>query len=148
MVYISEGFYYRHLCRFLDYFPREQIKIYFYDDFKKKPLGTVKNIFDFLGVSGNFIPNTSLQHNSSGHPKNKVIQFLLRSRALTKRIRRLMPGVIHDPIYNYLMRVKNQNLSRPPLDNDIRKHLIKIYHDDIIQLGDFVNRDLSHWLRA
>ena len=49
-------------------------------------------------------------------------------------------------LVNFLMKIKNQNLMIPPLDKVFRKQLIDIYHDDILQLGNLLNRDLSHWL--
>ena len=33
-----------------------------------------------------------------------------------------------------------------PLPNDVRKALIDLHKEDTLQLQDFLNRDLSHWL--
>ena len=144
--YVSLGFYYQQIVRYLDYFSREQIKIYFFDDFQNDPLEIMRDVYTFIGVRIDFVPNIILRYNSSGLPKNKLIHFMLRPRHVTKRLRSRMPKIIHDPIFNFLMKIKDQNLMIPPLDKVFRKQLIDIYHDDILQLGNLLNLDLSHWL--
>jgi hypothetical protein len=46
------------------------------------------------------------------------------------------------------MKVKDQNFEVPAMDKVLRERLIDIYHDNIIQLGNLLNRDLSHWLEV
>src|SRR3546814_9259650 len=35
--FLEDGLYFRHLSRFVDFFPREQISIILYDDIKSRP---------------------------------------------------------------------------------------------------------------
>jgi hypothetical protein len=107
----------------------------------------MSDIFGYIGVREDYVPNTNLRHNASGLPKNRLIHFIFQPRPMTKNLRRHLPGIIHDPIFNFLMKIKDRNLVKPPMDKVIRKRLINIYHNDIIQLGDLLNRNLSHWLK-
>ena len=59
-----------------------------------------------------------------------------------------LPKKIHDPVFNLFMRSKNKNLVKPSVDAEIRKQLADIYHDDVVELGKLLNRDLSYWLAA
>jgi len=65
------GFYYEQVKRYFDTFPREQIKIYLYDDFKARPTQVVQDIFRFLKVDDSFQPDMSVRVNISGIPKSR-----------------------------------------------------------------------------
>lgn len=63
---ISMGNYYDHLRQWLDYFPREQFLFLIYeDDIKRNQERTFRNIFEFLGVDKDFLPeNTANRYNT------------------------------------------------------------------------------------
>ena len=43
--------------------------------------------------------------------------------------------------------IERWNRSRPePMRPETRRDLMRGYRDDILQLGDLLDRDLSHWL--
>src|SRR5690606_20361952 len=67
---VQEGFYFRHLSRYFEMFPKENLKILLYEDLKK-PETTLKEIYDFLGLDPSFQPDTSMRFNESGFIKNK-----------------------------------------------------------------------------
>jgi hypothetical protein len=46
-----------HLSRWYDLFPKEQIKILWYEDIKKDPLKFIKEMYQFLEVDDLFIPD-------------------------------------------------------------------------------------------
>ena len=62
------GLYHDKLERFFSFFPREQIYIYRFDDFKKNQLGIVKEIFEFLEVGSDFMPDVSIRYNETVAP--------------------------------------------------------------------------------
>jgi hypothetical protein len=41
---------------------------------------------------------------------------------------------------------RNIRPSAPPLAAATRRHLVNLYHDDVLQLGALIGRDLSRWL--
>jgi hypothetical protein len=47
-------------------------------------------------------------------------------------------------------RTRNRVLAteKPTLDAELRRKLVSIYRDDILQLQDLLQRDLSSWLDA
>lgn len=47
--YVDRGFYGRQLARFFKLFPREQVKVIKFEEFKKEHLKTLASIFSFLG---------------------------------------------------------------------------------------------------
>jgi hypothetical protein len=48
--YIDSGYYYRQICRYLDYFPNDQIKIILFDDLQQRPYFVIKELESFIGT--------------------------------------------------------------------------------------------------
>jgi hypothetical protein len=146
MTYVGLGFYFQQLTRYLNFFSHEQMRIFLYDDFQADPVQAMKNIFLFIGVRESFVPDMRERYNASGKPKNKFIHFILQPREFTKKFRRHLPKKIHDPVFNLLMRKKNDNLVKSFVDDGIRKKLTEIYCEEVAELAKLLNRDLSHWM--
>ncbi|WP_353686678.1 sulfotransferase [Thermodesulfovibrio sp. 3462-1] len=53
-LYIELGLYYEQVKRYLDTFPKDNVKILLYEDFKLNTYEVIKDIFSFLGVENNF----------------------------------------------------------------------------------------------
>ena len=60
-MYKNTGYYYQHLKHYFDLFPKEQIKIYLYEDFTQNTNLVLQDIFRFLNVNDNFLPDTSVK---------------------------------------------------------------------------------------
>jgi hypothetical protein len=52
----QRGMYTRQLEWWYDVFPKEQIKLLFFDDIVGNPLGVLRDLYDFLGVDPDFVP--------------------------------------------------------------------------------------------
>jgi hypothetical protein len=147
----SRGFYYQQLKRYFDLFGRDQLAIYTYDEFEANPLGTVQDIFRFLGVDPTFAPDVSVRHNVGGTPKSRLLHKLLVSRSGVKdAVKRVLPKSTR----NRLIQLKSSLLERntvrtgPEMLPETRRSLIELYRDDIRKLESLIDRDLSHWLVA
>jgi hypothetical protein len=140
--HVKEGFYYHRLKRYLDLFPREQLKIYLFEEFKKDAGRIVKELFGFLGVDTRFALDTSVRHNPGAVPKFRLLNRLLYSPALARIARSLFPGV-----KGPLKHVRQLNLNpAPKLPGDLRAELVRIYREDILRVQELLDRDLSIWL--
>jgi Sulfotransferase domain len=54
--YVEAGRYARHLRRYLELFPREQLLVSFFDDARRDPLAAMRQIYEFLGANPTFRP--------------------------------------------------------------------------------------------
>jgi hypothetical protein len=146
--YKRAGYYYGQLARYFDLFPREQIGVFLYDDFNRDAVGTVQAVFRFLGVDAEFVPDVSVKPNVSGLPKNKTmkqVQTTLFNRP--NPVRWLSRRVFNEELrWKVTDTLRNQNLTRPKLDPDLRRELTLQFRDDILQTQTLIDRDLSHWL--
>jgi hypothetical protein len=142
--YLQAGFYSNQLQRYFDRFDPSQIKVYLYEDLNRNLLNVVQDIFQFLQVDERFTPDTSTRYNVSGIPKNKLIyNFLTQQNIIKKPFKRLVPDKLRKRFVSHL---KHQTLAKPELSPQVRSNLIQVYREDILQLQDLLQRDLSTWL--
>lgn len=143
--HVKEGFYYRRLRRYFDTFPREQIKIFIFEEFKQDPARVVVDLFDFLGVDSNFVPDTSVRHNPGALPKNRLLNRLLLNPALIRTAKAVLP----EGMQSLAKRVQQQNMKpSPKLPADLRAKMLALYREDILKLEGLLDRDLSIWLNG
>ena len=150
--FVFEGFYARHLSRYIRLFPKDNIKVILYDDFRKDNQGVMKEIFDFVGADPNFVPE-DVEVNISGVPKNPVVDKLIGTRSVliraAKQISSTSVGKLKNQpvVQNLVKQVRQMNMSRPAMPRDLFEDInSEIYVDDIRSLEKLIDRDLSHWL--
>ena len=145
-----DGYYHAQLSVYYDLFPREQIKIYLYEDWKERPQAMLRDLFCFLQVDETFSPE--LRHsNVTLLPRNRRLhQLAINSEGIERRLAPILPASGRFRVVSALRWFdKRYNLAPPPpLDPEIRARLTADYREDILRLQDLIGRDLSHWLRT
>jgi len=140
--HVREGFYFTRLKRYFDAFPRDQIKVYLFEEFKRDPGRTMADLFAFVGVDANFTPDTAPQYNPANVPRSRVVNRLIYHPAFIKTTKAILPPAA----YSFARRVRQLNLSPPPrLRDDLRSELLEMYRDDIAKLEELLQRDLTIW---
>ncbi|MGB8703293.1 MAG: sulfotransferase [Thermosynechococcaceae cyanobacterium] len=143
--YKDRGFYYRQLKRYFELFNKSQIKIYLYEEFNTNPLITLQDIFKFLNVDENFVPDISTKYNVSGVPKNQALQsFLTKPNFVKTAFKLFFPDDFRKGIKD---NIAARNFNKPELPLELRREMLEIYRDDILKLQDLLQRDLSVWLK-
>lgn len=143
--YQELGFYYRQLKVYFELFDSHQIKVYLYEDLVNNRSCLLRDVFDFMGVDQDFIPDTSAKYNVTGIPKNKLLhEFLSKPNLITTSVKYLIPRPLRQKLIND---IRNSNLAKPQLTQPLRQQLISIYREDILNLQELIQRDLSEWLK-
>jgi len=144
--YRQKGFYYTQIKRYFDIFGQDQVKVYLYDDLRGNPFGMLSDIFRFLGVDETFVPDLSIEHNTTGLPRNKSL-YLLAKRLTANHpaldsavLDRLLPAAPRRYVKKRIF------VEPPPLPAEVRRQLIDVYREDVLELQDLIRRDLSPWL--
>ena len=152
---VKEGFYYKHLSKFYDHFDSSQIKVFLYENLRGNPQGMMNEIFEFIGVDKEFVPDSSVKFNTSGFVKNSTMDGLIGYNSwLVKGLKKIMPKRLFETIKNSLgiqkivSNMRQKNLARPKLDEGMKNKLTAIYESDIRNLSKLINRDLSHWMTS
>jgi hypothetical protein len=142
--HVRESFYYRRLKRYFDLFPKEQIKVYIFDEFKKEPSKVIADLFAFVGVDHTFQPDMTTTHNPAAVPKIRILNRLFFDPNLIRITKSLVPAGMQE----MAKKIQQKNLKpAPKLPPDLRARLIDIYREDIQQLEILLDRDLSAWLK-
>ena len=143
--YIQKGFYSVQLKRYYNLFPKENIKVYLFEDVVKNPKETLKDIFKFLNVDENIEIDTSKKSNVSGTPKG-ILGFILKKM----RYYNLMPKfAISDYLPKFIMELIFKSVYKPTekLNEDSRRDITERYYKvEIRSLEKLIDRDLSSWL--
>jgi hypothetical protein len=137
------GYYYKQLKRYYDLFPSDQIKVVFQEDLKSRPAETLAEIFKFLEVDRDFLPDVGVRYNQGGKPKNRLLNNLLTRPS---RFKRWLRPIVPKTLLHAYISLKHKNLNKPELLDSSYNHLLAAYRDDICSLEKLVSRDLSHWL--
>lgn len=152
--YINHGFYARQIKVFLKYFEKSSLKIIFYEDIKKDSRKVIKDIYSFLKIDQNYMPEFK-KHNKSGKVKSKFLQRFLFGDSKIKNylVNQVLPKVISDEKKAILRwKIINLNVSSKKETVNIDKALIEkynlVFHDDINELQKITNRDLSNWKKT
>lgn len=141
--YLQSGFYFAALKRYLEHFDRQQLHISLLEDLRDDAPGLIGDLFEFIGVDRSFQPDTSHRHNVSGTIRNPVLRFLwTRSGRLRSALRPLFGERFRHAASEWMIR----DLEKLTFDPTLRAELTEYYRQDIEQLQDLLQRDLSHWL--
>jgi hypothetical protein len=143
--YFDRGLYRARAERFLAEFPRDRFLFLLFDDLVKDPKGFLMQVFRFMDIDPEFLPDLSKRHNAGAWPRSMRLHHLATSmNPVKKGLVRLLP----DGIRQSLERATHaRNLGAPPvLDPDLRRELTRKYREDILGLQDLLGRDLSAWM--
>jgi hypothetical protein len=140
------GLYADQVERYLKLFPKQQVRVWLYDQLRADSVGLAQSVYDFLGVDAAFVPDTSVKLNVSGQPKNRWLQNLLsQDNGLKSLAKIILPKRFGTKLSR---QVRQQNLgAKPTLDPATRARLLERYRPDILRLQALIHQDLSAWLR-
>lgn len=141
-LFIELSLYHDQIKRYMELFPKEQIKIILFDEFKKDPLQTINQICDFLDIE----PLSSVEdkkHNAALMPKSKNFNRLMVNTGFKSKV----SDILNEKAKDKLRRIFFQDKKIPKLSKEDRAYLQDIFRADIIKTSQLINRDLSHWLK-
>jgi hypothetical protein len=143
----TEAFKYaRQVKRFLDVFPREQVHIIQFEDFKNKLPETIENVYAFLNIDKDFKPELK-QHNANKTVRSRSVQKLT-DRFSHKILARFLAPDTTEAFREYMLQLNSKEQARKPLPPSLKQELQKTFKPDIMALENLIGRDLSCWYRG
>lgn len=142
--FLEYGLYARHLARWYDLFPREQILIYLYEDVAEQPQRIVEAVSRHIGITPVFRPeNAATAENSS---RSAILPLPLRKALapLKDTIRPLRGTAMFENVRSLLAR----EIAYPPLAPGLREQIQDFYARDVETLEAICGLDLSRWKNA
>jgi len=146
-LYYHSGLYSEQILRYTKRFPKEQIKIILYDDFKQYQIQIVQELCRFLGVDSSFVPVMEI-HNKAKMPLWIWGQYFFRLR-LPKLLKRCHVSESRQKKLVRYALAKNLAYGRSPsfkMGLATRRNLLNRYKDDIYKTGGVIGRSLEMWL--
>jgi hypothetical protein len=144
--WVVPGFYYRHLSRYREFFPDENIKICLMDDLIEDEWSYFQDVCEFLGINDDYKPsyiNRKANQGSYRFDKDSIYWKMV------DQLKDTAPQQIKDtvkPIHSQIVDIMaSQSEYNEGMDNEVRKSLEKIYLQDTKNLAGYLNRDLGHW---
>lgn len=151
---ISEGFYFKNLSRFYEAFPASQIRVYLLEELNHSGDQVLQDIFEFLGVDTSVKPRMDVRFNQSGLIKDQWLHKIIGGRGQMQKLAKFLLGPTYKAarknmlLQKVITRLRNKNLDHPKMDATIERFLLdEVYGEDIRQLQNLLQRDLSSWLR-
>jgi len=144
----AQGYYAEQLQRYITHFPRQQLKIFFYEAWQSTPQSVIHDILEFLEVDSTIQLDTSNRFNESGKPKQLWLHHILTKNNPLKQI--LKPFLPKHLRRNMMAALTQKNLQKhtiPPMLKETRAMLQQRFYHDIKKLETLTNTDLSHWLQ-
>jgi len=148
---INNGFYYRAICNYLEYFDLSQLLILWYKEILVEPRDFIRRLYKNLGVDDKYeSPVLSKHFMAAGKPRNVIVARyakhsaeFLRDMGFVKFVGYMKSkSVIQDILYKNYKRGDNQTI-----DTTITEKLRETYYSDIVQLESLLGNDLSEWYK-
>lgn len=150
-MYLEQSRYYTHLSRWLEYFSRENVLVLLVEDIRADARGSVKKIYEFLGVDSQFQPS-----NLRRKVHETQVMTSTGSSGLLKNIAGLMRGL---GLSRFIRFLRNRGLQSaatrrisdsgsdvfPPMREETKSRLLQYFENENQLLAELLGRDLSSW---
>ena len=137
------GRYATHLERFFALFPRNQVRVYMYEDYRADPAGLLRDIFAFLDVDPGCPIDLSVSHNVPILPRLPRLHAMRRRLFGKTPLTTWLPEKVRRPLSRWYHQ-RRSNVRMSPTD---RAMVIDFYREEIMRTAELLERDLSAWLR-
>jgi len=138
---LEDGFYHRHLMRFLAVFSSEQVKILLYDDIRERPGEVFRGVCGYLGIDDAIAPQTVERR-----VKDKATPVVPPgARRLLAPLKALVEPYRETRAFVAARSLIARQLRYPPLTPELRLRLEAHYAEDVGRLAELLGRDLSIW---
>lgn len=143
-LYTEIGMYYAQVKRYIDMFGADRVKIIFTEDLKRNASQVIKDLYAFIGVDPQFVPDTSRQYNEVYTPKYKNLTWFLNKSGIRPFMKRISPKFLKGAVVKLFYKEKADKGEMPAA---ARAFLLEKLGPDVKALGDLLHKDLSGWLK-
>lgn len=146
--YSYQGFYFKHLTRYFEFFDTSQIKVFLFEDWSRQPQVMLREIYEFLDIDAHF-EATIDSFGKSGDVKYRGLHDFMKHPP--PALRRIVKNVVPERLTQTRRKIQRTMMNaivseKPTINPDTESRLRSLYRQDILQLQDLIRRDLSKWL--
>ena len=151
--YVQWGLYHDQITRFMQLFPRNQIKVLLFDDIKSNPQFLLKDVYSYLNVDSAFLPKSAFQvknpqRSMPKYPKiYKSLKGIYNDLSVNSDIaNKILTQLRYRGYFDLFHRI-NRGSSFPKISEEKKMKLADFYDGDVSELSKVINKDLSSWLK-
>ncbi len=151
--YAHHGLYYRQLTNVFKHFDRDKVLVLLYEQIKKEPLRSIKEVYGFLGVDKDFEPDLR-KLNPTGSLRYPLIRDMIYNDSKAKRwfLKNILDPVLpHDRKYRLkifflnLITRKGGPAEKETLSPAEAEYLYSFFSEDLENLEKLLSMDLKAW---
>ncbi|UZJ38143.1 sulfotransferase family protein [Prosthecochloris sp. SCSIO W1103] len=138
--YKSQGFYGRQVEAYINAF--DDVKIVIYDDFVNDPLNVVLDLYAFLGVDCEFMPDTKIRYNQTNVsivPSNKLLRSVMNNQSVVDMFKYMYRKKLIDEKFYF----QKDEL----VDFEFLKTMRDLYRKDVHLLETLLGVSLLKWFK-
>ncbi|WP_205479969.1 sulfotransferase family protein [Sphingomonas arenae] len=140
--FLEGGLYGRHLHRWLEHFPADQLHVLLYEDVRENAEEAVTGVCRHIGAEPRYSERVGTRPVNDG-----AAQLLpLGMRQLLAPLKPLAQPLRGTAGFERIRGLFAKQVDYPPLRPDTRAWLADYYARDVEQLQSLIGRDLGHWL--
>ena len=138
---IRYGQYAASLERLFEHFPREQVKVFVYDDVSAEPAKVLAELFEFIGVDPTYQPAALTQR------YNRVIMPRAQAALGKLGLGSMVEAIKATPLGPWIKRTHARlgKKAGDTLPAEDRRRIASYFTDDITRVESLIDRDLSAW---
>jgi hypothetical protein len=137
------GLYSEQVRRFFEHFPREQVRVNLYEEFRADPQAILTDVFGFLDVDSGFQPDLTMRYLEPSVPQFVTAAYFLKRFGVWQGIKRLSPPPVRRALKSAAVKKRSALKMSPEDRNTLREY----YRDDVGRLAELLGRDLGAWLQ-
>lgn len=141
--WLEAGHYGSNLARFFAVFPRDQIRIYLYEDYRQDPIAVLRDLFAFLQIDPDFRVDTSRRVNEPAIPRFSALHRFRAAIFGRIRLTRFVPTPLRSVVRRLYLR-RRAEIRMDPAD---RAMVIDYFRNEMRETQALIGRDLSGWMR-
>lgn len=126
------------LCKYLEYFDREQVLIINSEDLRSRRKITVEKIYSFLGVRKKFVPSNIQRayHSSDSHDVLSLLRRVARKVGLRTAWDAVLSRSSKDKIYSYMLSIislakMGSGYNSGDIPPDLDRRLVRYFSEDL-----------------
>jgi len=148
LAYVDRGMYYKQIALLFDYFGRNNVRLFLFEDLKNDPMSVCNRIFRLFGLDYQDLHNIGHRYNRACIARSeRIAQVLVSQSPFKKFIRGILPDDIAFYIKSKVRSLNEREFSLPPMDPKTRQRLVEYFRPHNMELSELLGRDLTHWNR-
>ncbi len=141
--YMDRGLYYEQVKRYFDVFGRDNVKVYIFERLIKYPKAVCSDIFKFLGVDPDFLPDYRKVYNETGKIRSKLLKKMIYSRY--PWLRALLPTFTRAKIRAKVSSWNMVKAKKKEMPASAREYLERFFSSDIKKLEGLLGEKIKEW---